>query len=154
MTEAHSPYPISPPPMQNGWLDRNARWKIPIGCLMILVLLIGFVAVILSIVTTAFRKSDVFREAIARAEQNSEVMERVGTPLSPGWLPQGQINVSGSSGSAHMAIPITGPRGKATIQLDARKTGGKWRFRTIEVEIDGKPGIVNLMQPADVVGPE
>jgi hypothetical protein len=65
--------------------------------------------------------------------------------LRPGRVLQGEINVSGSSGKAHMAIPVTGPRGKATIYLDARKAAGTWRFLTLQVQFEGESDCLNLL---------
>jgi hypothetical protein len=151
MMEARAPYPISPQPMQKSWLDRNAGWKIPLGCLLVVLLIVGFIGLIFSIVSTSFHKSYVFQEAVARAERNPEVAEKIGTPLRPSWMPMGQINVNGSSGNANMTIPVTGPRGKGTIHLEAQKVSGVWRFRILEVRVEGQTGAINLLGPDDAV---
>jgi hypothetical protein len=137
-------YPLSPPASRKSWLDRHAGWKIPLGCLAVVALLAAFVGAIFTIVSYSFHKSDVFREAIARAERSREVTDRIGSPLQPGWLPQGQIQVSGSTGTAQMAIPVTGPRGKATINLDARKVAGSWQFLSLQVQFEDSSS-VNLL---------
>ncbi|MFY9560893.1 MAG: cytochrome c oxidase assembly factor Coa1 family protein [Terriglobales bacterium] len=141
---ASAPYPLSPAPSRKSWLDRHAGWKIPLGCLAAVLLLAAFAALIITIVSSAFHNSDVFREAIARAERSRQVTDRIGTPLRPGWLPQGKIEVSGSTGTAQMAIPVTGPGGKATINLDARKIAGAWQFRTLQVQFEDSTS-VNLL---------
>jgi hypothetical protein len=140
-----SPYSLAPTAPEKSWLERHARWKIPIGCLIVVVLLGGFVAAVFTVVSTSFRRSYVFQEAIARAERNPQVADRIGTPLRPGWVPQGRIEVSGSSGSAQMEIPVTGPHGKATISLEARKVAGTWRFSTLQVQLEGQSDSVNLL---------
>jgi hypothetical protein len=144
-------YPLSSPVSRKTWLDHHAGWKIPLGCLLVVVLLAAFVASIFTIVSYSFHKSDVFREAIARAERCRQVTNRIGTPLQPGWLPQGQIQVSGSTGTAQMAIPVTGPRGKATINLDARKVAGSWQFQTLQVQFEDSSS-VNLLAPDSGTG--
>lgn len=146
------PYPLVPGPVNRSWLDRHARWKIPLGCFIVIILLCAFVAVILTILDVSFRNSVVYQEALARAGRNPEVVSRIGEPLKPGRVLQGRINVSGSTGNANMNIPVTGPRGKATIVLDARKVDGAWVFRTLYVQFDHQSGTVNLLEgsPADV----
>lgn len=142
------PYPLVPGPLERSWLDRHARWKIPLGCLIVVFLLCTFVAVVLAIIDVSFRNSMVYQEALARAERSPEVTSRIGEPLRPGHVFQGKLNVSGSTGNANMAIPVTGPRGKATIVLDARKVGGAWVFRTLCVQFNGQSGTVNLLEGA------
>jgi hypothetical protein len=140
------PYPLVPGPFTRSWLDRHARWKIPLGCLIVVLLLCAFVAALFTILDISFRNSVVYREALDRAGRSPEVVSRIGEPLKPGRVLQGQLNVSGSTGSANMAIPVTGPRGKATIVLNARKVGGAWVFRTLCVQFDGQSGAVNLLE--------
>jgi hypothetical protein len=142
------PYPLVPETFTRSWLDRHARWKIPLGGLIIVLLLCAFVAVIFNVVNASFRHSTVYQQALVRAGQSPEVARLVGEPLEPGRVLQGQLNVSGSTGSANMRIPITGPHGKATIVLDARKVGGTWAFRTLEVQFEGRSDVVNLLEVA------
>jgi len=144
------PYPLVPGPVKRSWLDRHARWKIPLGCLIAILLLCAFVAIIFTVIEVSFSKSVVYQHALARAGRSPEVVRRIGEPLKPGRVLLGQLNVSGSTGNANMSIPITGPHGKATIILDARKVGGAWVFRTLCVQFDGQSGTVNLLEGAPV----
>ncbi len=146
---ATPPYPLSHIPAKKSRLDRNAGWKIPLGCLIVVVFFGGFLATIFTIVETSFRKSEIYHEAINRAEQSSQIANRIGVPLRPGRVLQGQLNVPGSSGTAKMAIPVTGPRGKATIYLDARKTAGTWQFLTLQVHFEGESDCLNLLEGAE-----
>jgi hypothetical protein len=148
------PYPLVPAPFKESWLDRHARWKIPFGCLIVILLICAFVAVLFTVINVSFRKSIVYQHALARAGRNQEVIRRIGEPLQPGRIIQGQINASGSTGTANIKIPITGPRGKATIVLDARKVDGAWVFRTLRVQFGGQLDTVDLLAstPPDVLG--
>ena len=148
------PYPLVPGPFKKSWLDRHAGWKIPLGCFIVILLICAFVAVLFTVLDVSFRKSIVYHEALDRAGRSPEAVSRIGEPLQPGRVLQGRINVSGSTGTANMNIPIAGPRGKAIIVLDARKAHGAWVFRTLYVRFDRQPGTVNLLDsvPADKPG--
>jgi len=111
-----------------------------------MVLLGAFFLVVFAIVETSFRNSTVYQEALARAEHDPRVITRLGIPLKPGRVLQGQINVSGSTGQANLAIPVTGPRGRATVILEASKVSGSWVFRTLEVQVEGQSERVNLLE--------
>ena len=139
------PYPLSYIPVKKSWLDRNAGWKIPLGCLTLIVLAGGFFAVVFTVVETSFRKSVVYEQAIDRANRNAKVASQIGVPLRPGRIAQGQLKVSGSEGTAHMAIPVTGSRGKATIFLDARKSNQSWQFLTLQIQFEDQPDCLNLL---------
>ncbi len=139
------PYPLHPEPMKRSWLEEHPFWKIPLGCLT-LILLMGLFAVgLITVITTSFRSSDVYKQALTQATANSQVRELIGEPIKPAWFISGQLNVSGSTGSANLSIPISGPRAKGTIRAVANKTGGGWRFTHLQVIVEGQPAAIDLL---------
>jgi hypothetical protein len=139
------PYPLNPEPMQKSWLERRPLWKIPLGCLTLLLLIGVSVLVLLTVVTASFRNSDVYKLALAKASENSQVRELIGEPIRPGWLISGQMNVSGSTGNANLLIPVSGPRGKGAIRAVARKSAGVWLFTCLQFTIEGQPASIDLL---------
>jgi Cytochrome oxidase complex assembly protein 1 len=137
--------PIAPNPPK-GWFDRNWKWLLPVGCLGFVVLASAFVGGIFLLVETSFRNSDAFAQAMARAQANPQVIAGTGQPLRAGWLISGSINVSGSSGHADLSIPISGPKGEGKIYAVARKSSGVWQFETLQVEVEGQPERIDLLQ--------
>ena len=109
-------------------------------------LLIGiFGSVVMTIITTSFHKSDVYKQAMAKAIENSQVRDAIGEPIHPGWLVSGQLNVNGSTGSANLLIPIFGPRGSGSIRAIASKSRGVWRFSDLLVNIKGRSEPIDLL---------
>ena len=139
------PYPLHPEPMKKSWLEQNPYWKIPFGCLTLIFLIALFVVVLMTVITTSLRNSDVYKQALAQAASNSQVRLQIGEPLKPAWLLSGQLNVSGSTGNANLSIPISGPRGKGTIRAIANKTGRVWRFTYLQISVDGHPASIDLL---------
>ena len=138
------PYQLHPEPMKKSWIERNPGWKIPLGCLTLLVLIGGFVAGLLTVILTSFHHSDVYGQAMARADENPQVREQLGQPIKSGWFISGHINISGSTGDAELGIPISGPHGKGTIRAAATKNG-TWKFTSLEVSIEGQPESIDLL---------
>jgi hypothetical protein len=139
------PYPLHPEPMKKSWLEQNPYWKIPLGCLTLIFLIALFVVVLMTVITTSFRNSDVYKQALTQAASNPQVRELIGEPVKPAWLISGQLNVSGSTGNANLSIPISGPQGKGTIRAVANKTVGVWRFTYLQVSVDGQPTSIDLL---------
>jgi hypothetical protein len=131
--------------MKKSWLEQNPYWKIPFGCLTLIFLIALFVVVLMTVITTSLRNSDVYKQALAQAASNSQVRLQIGEPLKPAWLISGQLNVSGSTGNANLSIPISGPRGKGTIRAIANKTGRVWRFTYLQISVDGHPASIDLL---------
>lgn len=121
-------------------------WLIPIGCLGLLVVCGGLAAVLYGVVRTSFRSSEPYQVAVARAKAHPDVIAALGTPIEEGALPSGSINVSGTSGTADLSIPIHGPSGKGTVAVQAEKFAGKWEYRRIVATVNGQE-IDLLMEP-------
>jgi hypothetical protein len=71
-----------------------------------------------------------------QARSNPTVANALGSPIKEGFLVSGNINVNGASGNAELAIPISGPKGKATIYVEAVKSAGEWSFSKLVVKLE------------------
>lgn len=131
------------------WWQRNWKWVIPTGCLTILLLFALFVAGIAGIAFTAMKSSDVYRGAVARAEAHPAVREALGEPLRTGWYLTGNIDTSGSSGHADISIPLKGSQRDGTLYAVASKSAGRWTYDTLEVEVEGQEGRIDLLTDAN-----
>ncbi|HTS38494.1 MAG TPA: cytochrome c oxidase assembly factor Coa1 family protein [Candidatus Solibacter sp.] len=140
------PYPLHPEPMQKNWLERNPRWKIPLGCLILFFLLGVFVAVLFTVITASFRSSDVYKQAMAKAAASPQVRQTLGEPIRQKGFMTGELHINGSTGDADLSIPIRGPRGKATVRAVAKKSDGVWRFSWLQVCAEGQDsGCIDLL---------
>lgn len=131
--------------MKKSWLEHNARWKIPLGCLTLIFLIGLSVTILFTVIITSFHNSDAYKQALAKAAENSQVPEFLGEPIKPSWFISGQLNVNGGTGNANFSIPISGPKGKGSIRVVAYKSGGVWRFTYLQVSINGQPESIDLL---------
>lgn len=141
------PQATAPTLMQNqnrSWLGRNWKW------LLAAIFVCGavFVVGIFTLIMGAMRGSDVAREATARAQANALVGQRLGTPISEGWIVGGSINVSPGAGDADLSVPISGPKGKGTVYVRAQKIGGAWAYNLMEAAIEGSGERIDLLASA------
>lgn len=138
------PYALNPVPMKKSWIERHPLWKIPLGCLTLLVLLAAFGTIMIAIITGSFRTSDVYKQAMLQAAGNPQVRAEIGEPIQAGWFVSGQLRVSGTTGNANMSIPISGNRGQGLIRLVARKNQ-VWRFSCLQVDVAGPSHSIDLL---------
>jgi len=134
--------------MRKSWLEQHPRSKIPLGCLTLLALVGMFVALLMTVITTSFRSSDVYKQAMAQAAANQQVRAQIGDPIKADWLVSGELKVSSDSGSANVSIPISGSRGRGTLRAVASKSGGVWRFSCLQVVMEGHRTVIDLLPPA------
>jgi hypothetical protein len=124
------------------WLGRNWKWLLLVVFSVLIVLGLGIFALIMS----AMRSSTAAEDAVARAQSNPAVVERLGSGIAEGWIMSGSINVSADgTGDADLAVPISGPKGKATVYVTARKSGGTWNYTQMQAAIDGSGERIDLL---------
>ncbi|HVT43665.1 MAG TPA: cytochrome c oxidase assembly factor 1 family protein [Thermoanaerobaculia bacterium] len=129
-------HPTQPTPPR-GWWSRNWKWFIPVGCLGMVALAVALIAVFIGVVFGAMKSSDVYQEAVRRAQNHPELQTALGTPIERGWWMTGEINSRNGSGDADIQFPISGPNGKAHVRAVARKEGGRWSYSSLIAQIDG-----------------
>jgi hypothetical protein len=128
------------------WWKRNWKWFVPLGCCTVVLLFLAFVGSILVIVFGAMKSTDVYKQALAGAKADPGVIEALGIPIQDGFLMSGNTNVNGASGESNLAIPISGPKGKATIYVSANKSLGRWNYSGLMVEISQTHQRIDLLQ--------
>ncbi len=135
-----------PPP---GWWNRNWKWFLPVLIATGLALLAGFVLAIAFFVMRMISGSEPYQTALSRARGNAQVIAALGEPLEPGVFTMGNIATDGSGGGeANFAIPLHGPRGKATLHVEARRSADQWDYATLMVVIPARDLRVDLRTDA------
>ncbi|HJW08556.1 MAG TPA: cytochrome c oxidase assembly factor Coa1 family protein [Holophagaceae bacterium] len=134
---------------RTSWWTRNWKWFVPVGCLSLFVILGGFVVLIMSFAFGMMKQSDAYKLALARAKASPAVTEALGSPIHEGTFTSGNVNVNGPSGSAELAIPISGPKAKGTLYLEAQKSTGVWTFSKLVVEVAPSNQRIDLLARPD-----
>jgi hypothetical protein len=130
--------PVAPP---KGWFARNWKWFVPV----LLIVCMALPLAILGSVFAAIRSSDAAKQSLLRAQSNPLLVQKLGTPIEEGWLAAGSINVSGTSGDADLAVPISGPKAKGKIYVTAHKSSGIWSYSVMAAAIDGSDQRIDLL---------
>lgn len=134
----------SPAVRRKSWFSRNWKWLVPV----ILIVCFGLPMMLMASVFAAMKNSDAAKESVLRAQANPLVAQQLGTPITEGWLVSGSINTSTTSGDADLAVPISGPKGKAKIYVTAHKASGAWNYSVMEVAIEGNDQRISLLSDA------
>lgn len=130
------------------WFARNWKWFVPVACLGLVTLVIGMCAATIFGLFGMLKASDAYKQALAQASVHPAVIRALGSPLTPGMFVAGSLQVSGSSGTADLEIPLSGPKGKGTLYVVARKSTGQWRFSTLQIRIRETGEHIDLLAPA------
>lgn len=148
---AYAARPAAPKPPT--WWQRNWKWFLPVGCLGLLLVFLAFGAAVTLLVFRAIQSTEPAQYARIRAQRDTRVIAALGQPVEQGLWISGNVSSDAASGAAELALPISGPRGEATVYVVARKTAGRWEYSVLEVEVDGSPVRIDLLQAAPLRGP-
>jgi Cytochrome oxidase complex assembly protein 1 len=133
-----------PQPTPPGWWQRNWKWVVPVSVVSALCLTLALVFLLVSAIFGMFKSAEPYKEALAKAVANPQVQAALGTPVTDGFFASGNISTAGASGSASLDIPISGPKGKGNVHVEATKSAGVWTYSSLEVAIPGQPERVQL----------
>src|SRR5258708_39579720 len=145
MSENYSPAPAAPvapvaPVAPQQKKSGCMKWAL-IGCRAAIVLGVAFVAVIVIVVFGAMKKSDVYREALRRAQNDPAVTAALGTPIEAGFYVTGNVKLDSTGGHATLDFPISGPKGKGVVHAVATKSGAGWDYSELTVTPATGPAI-------------
>jgi hypothetical protein len=118
------------------WRWRHRPWFVPAVVAGGVLLFGGLMTLMFSGFVGALKSSDAYIGALARTRSAPGVIAALGSPIEPGYFVTGTIHVSGPTGLAELAIPISGPQGRATIYVEAAKRLGEWNFDHLIVQIE------------------
>ena len=141
------PYPGYPylPPQPSSWISRNWPWFVPVGCVGTLALLAVFGAVIAMSVFGLMKNSEPYQTSLTRARANPQVAAALGTPIKETFYVWGQISTGGHAGSARLVIPLSGPKAKARLFVNAVETNGEWKYSVMRVRVQGSTKSIDLL---------
>ena len=140
--------PGPPPPaltLPESWFSRNWKWFVPTLVLGLVLLIAVAVGALITFVFGLLKSSEPYQHAVAVASSNPAVVRELGTPIVPAWYVSGNINVSGSSGDADLAIPLKGSLHRGTVYVRAKKTEGVWSYDKLEMLVEGREVRVELL---------
>jgi hypothetical protein len=115
------------------------------GCVALLALAVGLIFSILAVVFLVLRSLDPC-DAALQAAQSSEILRReLGTPMTKGWIVTGSVRTFNGTGTADVTVPVSGPRGDASIRAHATLRQGHWIYSRMTAEIEGSGRHVDLL---------
>jgi hypothetical protein len=141
-------------PRPRTWFQKNWKWFVPMVVVVVLFVLATLIGAVLYGIQSMFRASYPYQVAVHRATESPAVADTLGTPLHVGWFTLGNVNFSGSEGSANFSIPISGPKGHGRIIVVGKKHADRWTFETFEVDVAGQAEPIPLLEatPASPAG--
>ncbi len=114
------------------------------GCVVLVAALVAFALAVGGLAMFTASKTEPYQEGLRRAQQSPAAVEALGQPIEAGFLVQGSVSVDGDGGAASLRIPVSGPDGKGTVRVEASRSGGRWEYTSVELEVASSGQRVDL----------
>jgi hypothetical protein len=125
--------------MRTSIQSRRASTYGCLGCLPIL-LFVGLCAGLITLSSqVAFRAWGPLDQVMKIVNNDPEVTQAFGKPLSVGPFIMGSLSGGATSSSAHFNVPLYGPKRSGTLQVSGSWRRGVWDI-SIDVRYDGEDG--------------
>jgi len=98
-----------------------------------------------------------FVRGLEVAKKDPEVVSRLGEPIEHSYWFRGRIMLNDQKVQAGYAIPLEGPKGKATLHIGAVHAAAGWRYEHFDLEVgpdkDSPRVLLTAPAPAGVAAP-
>ena len=145
----------------SAWAWRNGRWdsvehfkrvqrKWAIWGVALWLAAIALCGSLFGGVFYALKSSEAYQLAVTRLQTNTEAMSALGAPISTG-TPSGKISVKGEdSREAALDFSVTGSKANGQLHVEAIKKGGVWSLRVLNLKVDGRDDVIDLLKESRV----
>jgi hypothetical protein len=142
----------------NRWAWRNGRWDSiehfkrvqRLWAIWGVIIWAGGIALFGGIIGGTFyllRDSEAYRLGVSRLQASPVATNILGTPISTGF-PTGSISFNGTSGTAVLSFSASGPKASGVVFLEAVKKDGVWAITRLALKLDGRDGVIDLVNGA------
>lgn len=83
-------------------------------------------ALLIGSVFAMLKSNQAYQDSLSMIRENREVILLMGEPIEDSWMMQGNVSVSGGSGSAQFVISVSGPKCSGKVYSRAEKVAGEW----------------------------
>lgn len=135
MNSEYLPSPVEYGAPQPSWFSKNWKWLVPLLIAGVLACVV-FVGSLAWFIFGLIKSSEPYKHSVDLVMHDPQAVSALGAPIQTGWLINGSIRLSGSSGFADLAISVHGQAHKGTVYVLARKFAGQWNYQRILLNVD------------------
>lgn len=142
-----SPQTSSPEPQApRSWPSRNAKWLVPLLVVFVLFMVVISCAGVVMMLVHMIKSSEPHRMGMDRVLNSPVALEVLGEPIDESALIRGNLSMTDDTGSASLQVPVTGPKGRAMVYIEATRTGGVWALDELRLEVEDSAARYDLLE--------
>lgn len=130
---------------QKPWVQRHWILTLVLTMGVFCLLIVGLTAMSVYSMMSSMKKTPVYEQALQAARANSELIDALGHPIEDApWVLGGSNQQSEGEGEAFFVIPVHGPKGEATVDVEAYHRDGEWTFKTLRAKLENHHDYIEL----------
>lgn len=132
---------------QESWFRRHRLWVFLLsGLFLVGATVVAIVSNFSDFAQTAIN-TGLCNEAIVAANQNNDVVEKLGNlqPVDQMAILEGNAVYSENGNHAEITVRVVGEKGKAKMDIVADKQSGKWNYKTIRIRIKNPSETIEVL---------
>lgn len=130
---------------QKPWVQRHWVLSLVLTLGVFGLLVVGLSAMSVYSMMSSMKKSPVYEQALRAARANPELTDALGQPIEDAPYVLGGANQQPEGeGEAFFVIPVHGPKGKATVHVEAHRQDGEWVFKTLRAQLENHRDYIEL----------
>lgn len=115
-------------------IEKVTRW-VPLVVGAAFVGIIACVALAILGVMSLMKSSGAYQLALDTARAHPTAQEILGTPIQDGLFISGSESDNGSTGTAELQIPVSGPSQSGTLYVQANKENDSWKLKKLMLQV-------------------
>jgi hypothetical protein len=123
-------------PQARGWFRRNWKWFIPSAILTVILVAAVIATGVIAVRVNRYKSSTPYQTALEVVQESPRVQNVLGSPIKDAsWWPSGRLDISesGGGGEARFGFTVSGPKGSAVVETDARMVRAEWNVNRLIV---------------------
>jgi hypothetical protein len=138
----------TPPPIPkshaSSQMTGRAKWLVAGLCVLAFLGIVG-ICILFIFGENSMKSTTIYTEALAKARSAPAVTNVLGMPVNDGYFFEGTISESDSSGSAHFAVPISGPKSSGHLYASGTRLHGTWHLDSLTFMNVTGPRLIDLL---------
>jgi len=146
------PPPVPPPlptPRPKTWWERNWIWVAVLGGGALVAAFAVSAIVGLGWINKRIKTSEGYVLAMEVVRSDERIRAALGEPLVDEKVVTGSFNDSSSMHMVFAQVPLSGPKGRATMMINGVRFDKAWEFNTLSINIESTHETIDLRAAAN-----
>lgn len=134
--------------MPRSWWSRNWKWFVPTVIGVPILICAGVCGGIIYFGMSAIKQSAPYLAGLEAIDGHPAALAVLGSPIEAGTITRWNFQIENNTGSADIALPVSGPKGGGLLSVKGTMINGQWTYSEIKLLPDDGSAAIDLTAAA------